>query len=165
MCGALRVVTRLSDCVRLCVCWCPLWCPFLCKGRCAESPHTGLSQRAIPKGETPATASTLHNGLTTTPSAVRYESGSRATCSLPARYNHSTETSDRMCQSVCLVSRADLSLRLCITARSCHFAASGHVTTHGFRATAPLSRESLEERSTSLCHRAEVLIFENATPL
>ena len=30
-----------------------LWCPFLCEERCAESPLTGLSQRAFPLGETP----------------------------------------------------------------------------------------------------------------
>ena len=30
------------------------WCPVLREGRCAESPHTGLSQRAFPQGETPA---------------------------------------------------------------------------------------------------------------
>ena len=54
LCCALRGVTRLSDHCCAClaagvhsgVCFCA-------EGRCAETPHTGLSQRAFPKGESP----------------------------------------------------------------------------------------------------------------
>ena len=44
----------------VCVCWCPLWCPCSCEGRCTESQHTGLSQRAFPKGESRAAARPHH---------------------------------------------------------------------------------------------------------
>ena len=69
-----RVRVRVR--VRVC-CKCPLWCPFSCKGRCTESQHTGLRQCAFPKGEAPSAAPS-HDGLTTSPSPVRFESGSRA---------------------------------------------------------------------------------------
>ena len=38
------------DCVSVGV---HLWCPVLRVERCAKSPHTSLSQRALSKGETP----------------------------------------------------------------------------------------------------------------
>ena len=49
----MRRVKR--DCVSVCASvGVHFWCPVLREGRCAESPHTGLSQRAFPEGETPS---------------------------------------------------------------------------------------------------------------
>ena len=55
LCCALRGVTRLSD--HCCACLAAgVHCGvLLCEGRCTESQHTGLSQRAFPKGEAPST--------------------------------------------------------------------------------------------------------------
>ena len=63
---------RLRECVRLLV---STVVSFLCEGRCTESQHTGISQRAFSQ-EAPSAAHLTR--LTTTPSPVRFESGSRA---------------------------------------------------------------------------------------
>ena len=54
LCCALRGVTRLID--HCCACLAAgvhSGVRFCAGGRCAETPHTGLSQRAFPKGESP----------------------------------------------------------------------------------------------------------------
>ena len=96
-CCALRVCVareRLRECVRLLV---STVVSFSWKGRCTESQHTGLSQRAFPKGETPATA---HPHRRDSPSP-RLLCASRQDPEPPALFlldNNSTQTSDRLCQ-------------------------------------------------------------------
>ena len=78
-----------------------------------------------------------HKGLTTAPSSVRYESGSRASA-LFLLDNNSTETNDLMCQSDRLASRADcFSLSLC---QPDHFGPDEH--TRLLRHRTSLSRAS-----------------------
>ena len=105
-------------------------------------PHTGLSQRAFPEGEILATASTSHNVLTTTPSAVRYESGTRANA-LFLLDNNQAETNDCLCQSRSLDSAAWYFAQQLVSLR---FAGPQLLQTselaHGSCDTAPLSRES-----------------------
>ena len=122
---------RVRDCVRLCVCRCPLWCPYLCEGRCARSLHTGLSQCAFPKRETPATASPSHNGLTT-PHPLCATSRDFEPLALLLARNFLKQTTGRV-SSDRLTSRVDFAQPLasmrCLVTQS----PWTRVITHGFR--------------------------------
>ena len=87
-------VSHSSDCVRLCV---HLWCPVLREVRCAESPHTGLSQRAFHEGETPPTARP-HTKDSPLPRPLCAACLDPEPLALFPLDNNSTETSERLCQ-------------------------------------------------------------------
>ena len=92
--------------MRLCVCW----CFFLCGGHCAEFPHTGPSQSAFPKGETPATVAPSHNGPPPRPQCATSQDPepTLSSCSSPTALRQTTSciSPDRP------ASRVDCSLSL-----------------------------------------------------
>ena len=135
---------------------------FCVRGRCAEFPHIGLFQRAFPKGETPATVAPSHNGLTTTPPAVRYDTSqdpepTLSSCSATTALRDTTScvSPER------LASRADCSLSLL---HHSFVFSLGHFGPERAR-TAPATHVPLSRRSPAtalniLYHRALTLRVE-----
>ena len=84
-------VSHSSDCVRLCLLVSSVMSVFCARGRCAESPHTrGVSKRAFPKGETPATASTSHHYPFRCALRVRTPSHLLSSCSTTTKLRQTT---------------------------------------------------------------------------
>ena len=126
-----------------------------CEGRCTESQHTGLSQRAFPEGETPATARP-HTTDSPPPRHLCASSQDLEPLALFQLDQSSTET--KRPGVFVPVSRAQ---RFSL----CQPITSDQMSTHGSRDTALLRRKSAGSAPNILYHRALTLILRAATIL
>ena len=146
----------------MCVCRCPLSCPFfLCKGRCAESPHTGLTPTSA-MSEIKRRPRELLSGSRS--KGLRKHSGGRDSgnrLDLTQWTHHCPEVNGRLCQSRSLdlpcghFAQPPVSLR-CPTTQSLRT----EVNTHG---SASPSRESAGSALNIRNHGASTLISRVAS--